>query len=365
MISPLAALLLIISAIVLVALRAHRHTPTGLPALTSLRAFAAGMVFVLHFVHDFGAELPGLLPYVVGSGYEYVSVFFVLSGFLLTLSIRRELRAKQFSLRQYFIRRAARILPLYYALLAITFVLTPDAVHWQNVLLAQSFFNSTLFTGIVAAWTLPIEESFYLVLPIVIWLCVKFGKSNGLVICCLVLMFAGFCMVALHIPNFIINLNFMWSRTIFGRFPLFAMGVACAFMYERRKQWPLALLILSGGWLIAATMLAVLETPGLDFRLADMFVGLAAGGVVLGLASDNRVTRFLGNRYFVYLGVISYALYLVHLTPLMAWLIPLVSSPLDLAAAYAIATLLSVALYELLEQPARRAILNRFALMAS
>ena len=91
-----------------------------------------------------------------------------------------------------------------------------------------------------------------------------------------------------------------------------------------------------------------------------MVVGLAACGVVLGLTSDNRLTRFLGNRYFVYLGLISYALYLIHLSPLMIWIPSLVHSVPDLITAYAVATLLSMACYEFVERPARVAILRRF-----
>jgi len=350
----------IIAAIVLVIWRARQLEPQGIAPLTSLRAFAAAMVFVLHFIRDYGAHLPGVLPDIVGSGYEYVSVFFVLSGFLLTLAIRRDMQAHEFSVRQYLVRRIARIYPLYYALLATTFLLTPQMVHWQNALLIHSFFNSAIFQGMPPAWTLTIEESFYVLLPLVVWLCLKIGKSNGLVIWCLGLLAIGFLLVTLHIPDVIINLQFMWSRTIFGRFPIFAMGVACAFLYERRKQWPLVMLIVALISLVTSACFAVVETPGLDFRLADMVVGLAACGVVLGLTSDNRLTRFLGNRYFVYLGLISYALYLIHLSPLMIWIPSLVHSVPDLITAYAVATLLSMACYEFVERPARVAILRRF-----
>jgi len=355
------ALIPIIAAIVLVIWRARQVEPQGIAPLTSLRGFAAGMVFALHFSENYRADHPDdRLASFLSGGYESVSVFFVLSGFLLTIAIRRDLRAQEFNLRQYFVRRAARIYPLYYVLLAITFLLSPQIVHWQNVLLIHAFFNSAVFQGIPPAWTLTIEESFYVLLPPAIWLCLKIGQSNGLVIWCLGLLGAGFFLVALHIPDFVISLQFMWSRTIFGRFPIFAIGVACAFLYEQRKQWPLSMLIVFIIALLSATCLSVLETLGLDFQLGDILVGLAAGGVILGLASDNRLTRFLGNRYFVYLGLISYALYLIHLSALMIWMLPLVHNVPDLIAAYAVATLLSIACYELIERPARAAILRRF-----
>jgi len=359
------ALIPIIAAIVLVVWRARQLEPQGIAPLTSLRAFAAAMVFALHFSENYRADHPdNILTYFLSGGYEGVSVFFVLSGFLLTLAMLRDLKASAFNLRQYFVRRAARIYPLYYALLAATFLLAPQTVHWQHVLMIQGFFPETVLEGIPTSWTLTVEECFYVLLPIIIWTCLKapWHEAVTLVGWGVSLFLIGLLLIELRIPGFLISVQYTWILTIFGRFPIFAVGIICAFLYKQHKQWPLALLICFTLLFFAA----VYETTSVEntrpnFRLAeDMVIGLAAGGMILGLASDNWLTRFLGNRYFVYLGLISYALYLLQLTPLMAWIPNLVHSLPDLIAAYAVATLLSMACYEFVERPARVAILRRF-----
>lgn len=347
-------------AIIAVFLRARHFQPSGIAPLTSLRALAAAMVFFLHYSEQYRADhTHELLSVFLRGGYEGVSVFFVLSGFLLTLSIRKELAAHTFNIRRYTLRRAARIYPLYYALLAMTAVLAPQMIHWQNIVLVQGYFPSVVFSGIPPAWTLTVEETFYLLLPLVIWLCAKVGKSNGIVLSCLTLIGLGFGLLALHVPDFLGTPLFLWSHTIFGRFPIFAIGIACAFFYEQRKHWPRALLGVSAVMFVAATCWSAVENERPNFRAADLFVGMAAGGLILGLASDNKLVRLFGNRYFAYLGVVSYALYLVQLTPLIALLMPLVHNLPDVLAVYAVATLFAMACYELIERPARTFILSR------
>ena len=353
------AYLFIAISIVILYWRAHTFRPQGIASLTSLRAFAAAIVFFLHYSDYYRADHPGVLSTLLRGGYEGVSVFFVLSGFLLTTSLLRDLKTASFDLWRYFIRRAARIYPLYFALLCMVYVVSPYFVHWQSLFLLQGFFPSVVFTGIPPAWTLTVEESFYFLLPAVILLCLKIGKSSGLALACLALMALGFALLALNLPDLIGSVQFMWSHTIFGRFPVFAIGIACAFLYERRKQYPIALLVVSAPLFVLFTCLSAVESEHPDFRLADMFVALAAGAIVLGLASDHRLTRFIGNRYFAYIGVISYALYLVQLTPFIGWLVPLTHSLPDLVAAYAIVTLCAMACYELIERPARAYILQR------
>src|SRR5262245_41113878 len=89
----------------------------AIPALTSLRFLAALLVFLFHF----GPE-GGLWDIVGGEGHVGVGVFFTLSGFLITARYGDRL-ARGGSLKTYVLRRVARILPLYYAVLILSLLL--------------------------------------------------------------------------------------------------------------------------------------------------------------------------------------------------------------------------------------------------
>ena len=353
------AYLFIAISIVILYWRAHTFRPQGIASLTSLRAFAAAIVFAVHFNKQYLLEYPGLLSKLTRGGIEGVNVFFVLSGFLLTVTLARDLKSGSFSVRQYFIRRVARIYPLYFALLFGVFLFAPDSVHPQNLFLLQGFYPSIVFSGIPTAWTLSVEECFYALLPIVLVSCLKLKPRIALPLWSAILLTAGLLVVALQIPFVLGSAQFAFALSIFGRFPIFAAGIACAFLYERKKQYSAALLIGSSALLFVIMWATAFEEYAPPFRITDYTAALAVGGIVLGLASDNRLTRFLGNRYFAYLGAISYALYLLQLTPMLSWLVPLTHSLPDLVAAYAIVTLCAMVCYELIERPARAYILQR------
>jgi peptidoglycan/LPS O-acetylase OafA/YrhL len=92
----------------------------------------------------------------------------VLSGFLIASRYSDEISQQSFRWRPYLIRRVARILPMYYVVLLII-VLWGVPIGWSNLTLTQSLFPNLWGTGIGAAWTLTLEEMFYLLLPIILW----------------------------------------------------------------------------------------------------------------------------------------------------------------------------------------------------
>jgi peptidoglycan/LPS O-acetylase OafA/YrhL len=141
-------------------------TPAGhVPELDGLRGVAVLMVIIGHGAHH---------PLVAVTG---VSLFFVLSGFLITRILLRSVgRGHYFS--NFYVRRALRIWPLYYLVLAVTF-LTPlfsfphDTVPaWRYLLYIQNFWVENPKPVILGpTWSLAIEEQFYMVWPLVVWLC--------------------------------------------------------------------------------------------------------------------------------------------------------------------------------------------------
>ncbi len=146
------------------------------PALTGLRAAAAYLVYFHHFplsekyfgqaIHDFCLEL-----------YIGVSIFFVLSGFLITIRYYNDFVNKTHNYKKYFVNRFARIYPLFFILTAAVFIYNyfhpsliekPDSfiTYVLNFTLLKSFFYNYFLSGIAQAWTLTIEETFYLFVPV-------------------------------------------------------------------------------------------------------------------------------------------------------------------------------------------------------
>ena len=149
------------------------------PALDGMRAIAVLMVMVTHF-------LPKRLPF----GWMGVQIFFVLSGFLIT-GILFDTRATRHRWRNFYVRRTLRIFPLYYGLIFLVLLV----IVWTRskvpgvfslwLFYGQNFFwlvdrgmhpdavltsDGHLIAIIGHLWSLAVEEQFYLVWPIVVFL---------------------------------------------------------------------------------------------------------------------------------------------------------------------------------------------------
>ncbi|MEG9433501.1 acyltransferase family protein [Terriglobus sp. ADX1] len=158
------------------------------PALDGLRGLAALAVFSFHYLG---------LPKQLNWGWAGVDIFFVLSGFLIT-GILYDSRARADRFRIFYIRRSLRIFPLYYLVLLIPVLLYP-LVHWHfyrglwvwpaylgnyaNFLFASDYAaNASPFAGLITTvhgyafgygldhlWSLSVEEQFYLVWPLLVY----------------------------------------------------------------------------------------------------------------------------------------------------------------------------------------------------
>ena len=143
---------------------------THIPSLDGLRAIAIALVFLSH------AGLRDVIPGTFG-----VTVFFFLSGYLITTLLRREwARAGRISFRQFYLRRVVRIFPPLYLSLACASVVTlvgllPAALTWK-AFAAQVFFLANYYKiywagygmppGMLVLWSLAVEEHFYLGFPL-------------------------------------------------------------------------------------------------------------------------------------------------------------------------------------------------------
>ena len=353
----------------------------SIPALDGIRAVAVALVLAEH------GGLPG-----VSGGFLGVDVFFVLSGFLITSLLLDEFRTKgRIRLRDFWIRRARRLLPALLAMvLAVVAVrklfpteatasLRDDAVasffwmsNWAFVAQKTDYFSQGAPPSpLQHTWSLGVEEQYYLIWPLlVLGVAALFWRRLRLAV--FVLAVAGVVASSTAAVLMAPEVN----RVYFGtdtRIQALLIGTAAAALLVR--DWTV---LTSGGTLIrtryrrwAATALSVVGVAGLavlahyatgsarDFRYGLLIaVALSAALVVAPVALDQTspVARALAWRPLVWLGAISYGVYLWHWPIFLAlngertgwsgW--PLFA--LRCAATVAVAT----ASWWLLEQPIRR-----------
>ncbi len=372
-----------------------------IPALTSIRGIAALLVFVGHYTtmagrHHFGAK-PGQDPVwrLLAQGGSGVTVFFALSGFLL---VGRYLDTP-WGLREfgrYWLRRAARILPLYWVLCTI-YLVSPLWTGWPwepfgawpiFYTLTQGFFVDLKFGNIGVAWSLTVEESFYVILlPLVSALGLAWrahssflrGAMGGALVLGLFAITLYQLGRALGDQHWITSWGFFAGRgqwrayTICGRFLDFACGALLALIFRRTRNR-----LLNRRWLpdvgiiVAAVLFVVVAAMApregivgsAGWRANMVLAALSACVIYLCCVPRGCFTKVLAWRPFVYVGEISYAFYLVHhdlIYPLASALPWLATCPfvVGCAVTYLASSLVAAGCFELIERPCRRWLLAR------
>lgn len=287
------------------------------PALTGLRAVAAYMVFFHHynpfskgsFLHQFTAQ------WHIG-----VTLFFVLSGFLITW---RYYHLKPFRFKTYMINRFARIYPMYFILTTITFLyfifrkITPIdfTVYLHNIFFTKGFFIDLKFSGIAQGWSLTVEEMFYLFAPLFF---VFLRKSyRYLILLPLVFISLGILFMQLELKSgFLAEPELVFGYTFFGRCLEFFIGMALALLlfYQKRNFkiiTSVAIVFIILG-IVALTQLNNFWSQTFLNTLVIPLLGIAP--LLYGLLTErNVVSRFLATRVMVLLGKSSYVFYLIHM----------------------------------------------------
>jgi peptidoglycan/LPS O-acetylase OafA/YrhL len=364
--------------------------------LTSLRMVAALLVFLEHFIGlGYGTVGKDLWQTLAIEGHIGVTIFFVLSGFLLTYRYYDVFLDGSLSLFDYVVKRVARIYPLYYVLLIATLIIggTPfftkqSLVNWT---LTQGFFSGLAFSGIPTAWSLTTEESFYLLLPIVFLSIARFMPgirstprselarlTKLLAIWTMGLAFIGLVLIDVSKrtglsaqAGFMSNIHVAVYTTIFFRFFAFAIGILSARLYQRvLVNWwqagrgkALAYGTAALSVLSLLVFVYLMNRAGGIYRdgwLYNYLVAVSAALLILSLTNEHTlVSRIMSLPFPVYLGRISYALYLVQLTPIASSAIKSVNSFLGVsgwAIDYLTVSCVSTALYEVVEKTGAKAV---------
>jgi peptidoglycan/LPS O-acetylase OafA/YrhL len=310
----------------------------NVPALDGLRGVAVLLVLTFHFAHIGGAggAVERALLGATRAGWAGVDLFFVLSGFLIT-GILLDARGGQGYFRAFYARRVLRIFPLHYAYLAVLFLVLPlllpavdvrrDTQGWLwsylgNVLFArEGGFHASPFTG--HFWSLAVEEQFYLLWPLVVWLLPR----RRLALLCLGLVAGAFALrFAIHRTTFNATAAYVLTP---ARMDALGMGALVAVAVREPTWWPRARRAAPG--VLAAAAAAV---GAVWARQGGLFGGdpavqvwafgpLAAGfAAVLVLALDGAgspaFTRGLSWRPLRTAGKYGYGLYVLHYPAFLA-----------------------------------------------
>ena len=311
------------------------------PLFDSLRAIAALLVFAGHTVTGTFAYPThrGAFVWATQCSIEGVAVFFLISGFLLYrpfLTARRG--GHSLSLRDYGRRRVLRIVPAYWVALTIFIALGfVSGVRTSNWLVfygfGQIYSAKTLGSGIGVAWTLCIEITFYIVLPVFAFLAARASRRSDSVradVVLLVVLSAASLAYRAHYSSFF---EVQKVSTLPGTFFWFALGMGLAVasvspilgarlhrpILGARRWWPtLSWAIAVALWLLLHETQAHARTLGTATNsvATHMLYGLAAFFILLPAVFGEReggpVRGVLSYRWLAWVGLVSYAFYLYH-----------------------------------------------------
>ena len=312
---------------------AHKVSRLYRPELDALRFFAFFAVFLAHGVNVGGhtaflAHHPlavHVLDRLQWAGSFGLPVFFLLSSFLITtLLLLEKQRTGTLHVRSFYLRRMLRIWPLYLAFIAFCFALGHvwKAEHVTVGFLASYYLISAnwyvLAAGFPAAtigplWSISVEEQFYLVWPAA----VRGMTPRGIQNFCLALLVASVGAIWISAARKATFTN-LWFDS-FVQMIFFAAGGLLALRYGLREQQPSAQRALAGVAVMAAAFLGAdalighsesIPIPAL--RAIPCFLLIAAGASSMLWAFLHMPRRLLFPK-LVYLGRISYGLYVFHM----------------------------------------------------
>ncbi len=266
-------------------------------------------------------------------GYIGVDIFFVISGYLITMILIDDVRKKEFSLTNFYERRARRILPALYlvvfsSLIISYFVLVPEhLVSFSKSAASVPLFISNFFfwsergyfnnaaelKPLIHTWSLAVEEQFYIIFPIFISL-LYLSRTKTLIslitVVFLLSLFASFYVTTIHFSTaFFLPFTRAWEILI-GCFVAFHLS-------QNRRQTDAEYKINSE--LISIIGLILIVYSYITFDKSTLFPYISAllptigtAMIIFGTEKSIYIKGLLSNKFLVYIGLLGYSLYLIH-----------------------------------------------------
>ena len=283
--------------------------------IQALRALAAGLVLLFH------AKL-------IGGGFIGVDIFYVISGFLITGLILKEIEnSTHLQLKAFYLRRIKRLLPTSFFVLGVTaiasWMILPVTMRHElgkHIFAASIYLSNFLFAiwgndyqnlnatppVVIHYWSLAVEEQFYLFWPAIIALAYKIGKKRGV----------GITVLTISIVSFIYSLYLTQSSPVWAFYILptraWELGVGALLLFIPSR-------VFSHRWLTSLAFLAIIYSslyfdentpfPGIPALLPVCATAILIGGYTAWLSPIKKLGDWSISQW---LGEISYPLYLWH-----------------------------------------------------
>lgn len=298
------------------------NTPHGTeyrPDIDGLRAIAVLTVLLFH------ADIPGF-----SGGFVGVDIFFVISGYLITSIIHAEMMAGKFSIARFYERRVRRLIPALLALVAFciaigsALLLPADLDSLAKSALATLAFSSNIFfwrtTGyfdgpadykpLLHTWSLGIEEQFYIIFPLILAATVRFipryvlGVIVGIAATSFALSVAGLALNKAA-PTFYLLPFRAWELALGA---MIALGATPTLTSKTARTTCAAIGLACVAWAVVAYH-SSMPFPGQYALLPCIGAALI---ISAGIHGSHHLTPVMTARPLVWVGLISYSLYLLH-----------------------------------------------------
>ncbi len=296
-------------------------------ALTGLRAIAAFFV-VIHHLYP---KQKGILNSILEELNIGVTVFFVLSGFLIALRYSDSVQLNRKWLKKYFVNRVARIFPMFFILTSLAsvfdylsnpnFSISNTYIYILNILLLKGFFANYVYSIIPQTWTLTVEECFYFSAPLVFVL----NKKINILVQSVIIFSIGFLLYIffrnIDFFGFFNSLPHILITTFFGRVFEFLIGVFCFYNINKfskiKYKTNLGIIFFILFFLFQIVInyynskFAIQTTIG--YLVNEFLFPIAISLFILGLVYESTyISKWLETKLMVLLGKSSYTLYLFH-----------------------------------------------------
>ena len=296
------------------------------PEIDFLRAVAVGAVIVYH------AKIYILGNLFLPGGFLGVDIFFVISGYLISSLIFQELdRNRNFSFLNFYERRARRILPalIFVIIVCLPFswmyILPTSFIDFAKSILFSLGFSSNIYfyiTGLeygaesgllkplLHTWSLAVEEQFYLFFPLIFLFIFKFFYKFKFQIIALIITTSLSIAIYFSILNSSLNFYFIFSRI----WEILA-GTLIYFLERSRKNeitnFKSNLFVSVGILLIFLSFILITSSDGHP-NLKTLIPILSVCLIIYFSKEDTAIVKFISNKLFTSIGLISYSLYLWH-----------------------------------------------------
>lgn len=297
------------------------------PYIDALRGYAILGVLLVHASQAISPSSPILQRLMFGGSYG-VQLFYVVSAITLCMSWHVRSPQEDAPVRNFLLRRWFRIAPMFYLAVALYVFIygfspsprTPNGVEWWFIPLTLLFLHGlhpeTILSVVPGGWSIAVEMSFYLVLPILLRRLTSTSSSLAFLLTCLAasalssLAFAHLWSGAYPAHQQWLVTSFLYCN-FFNQLPIFALGILAYRVIENRRH--LLLWMIGGTVLLLPLILLLLVhlTSPLAHAVPSHIV-MGALFAILALALAHFPVRALVNPPIIQLGKISFSIYLLH-----------------------------------------------------